>query len=314
MEITHPSRRGIITIAQGKKRYIDMAVNLAISLKRVCPDIPLGVITDSTDENLKKHFDYILPVNKEYGIGLVQKLHIYEYSCFDETLFIDADCLAVRSIEFLFESFKEHEISCIGHRRTVGKLFGLEASDIMNRLNIPYVIGHNGGVYYFKKGTKAKDIFDKAISMLPDYDKIGIERLRGSINEEPLLAFAMSMAGIFPVDDRGEGMRTPVGQKGVFKMDILRGYCEFYKHGEKVTPAIMHFGGGYPEAFHYRRETTKIRWVYYFKTSRTFTSFIVNTIYNPPYIVYVFLYRIIKKILKGGQLKLTPIMPMFRFE
>ena len=198
-------KRGIITIAQGKKRYIDMAVNLAISLKRVSPEIPLAVITDSTDEALRKYFDVIIPVDPAYGIGLVQKLHIYDYSCFEETLFIDADCLAVRPVEFLFDAFKDEEVCCIGHRRTGNKMFGMDVTDLMARFELPYLIGHNGGVYYFKKGPAAKAIFDKAIELLPDYDKIGIERLRGSINEEPLLALAMSMAGISPFDDKGEG-------------------------------------------------------------------------------------------------------------
>ena len=129
-----------------------------------------------------------------------------------------------------------------------------------------------------------------------------------------MLAIAMSVFAVEPIDDLGMAMKTPVGQKGVFKMDALKGICEFYKHGEKVTPAIMHFGGGYPEAFHYKRETTKLRWVYHYKIPRAVTSCVVNAIYNPPYIVYVFLYRVIKKILKGGELKFTPIMPMFRFE
>jgi hypothetical protein len=314
MEIGYSGENGIITIAQGKKRYIDMAVNLAISLRASSPGIPLAVITDSTDENLKKYFDFIIPINPDYGIGLIQKLRIYEYSCFEKTLFIDADCLAVRPVEFLFRLFSGHEISCIGHKRTSGKLFGLEANEIMERFSIPYVIGHNGGVYYFKKGEKARVVFEEAIRLLKEYDSIGIERLRGNINEEPLLAFAMSIHRIEPVDDKGEGMRTPVGQRGVFKIDVLKGYCEFYKYDEKVSPAIMHFGGNYPEAFHYLREVKKLHLVYYYKLSPLIAGFAVNMIYNTSYTVYVFVYRIIKKVLKGGRFSLTPIMPMFRFE
>jgi len=77
---------------------------------------------------------------------------------------------------------------------------------------------------------------------------------------------------------------------------------------------IMHFGGGYPEAFHYKREAKKLNLVYYYKLPRGLSSFLANAVYNPPYIVFVFMYRIIKKIMKGGPLKLSPVMPVFRFE
>lgn len=308
------AKRGVITIAQGNKRYINMAINLAISLKINSPNFPIAIVTDSKDDSISDFFDFVIPIKEEHGVGLIQKLRIYEYSCFEETLFIDADCLAVKSIDFIFDSFVNQQVSCFGYKRTHDKIFGVDIVYLRNKFNVDYIIGHNGGIYYFKKTLIAKHVFDKACELVYDYDKIGIERLRGSINEEPMLAIAMSIYNMNPIDDSGMGMYTPVGQKGVFKMDALKGVCEFYKHGEKVMPAIMHFGGGYPEAFHYRREVAKLKLVYYYKLPKAFTSFLVNALYNPPYIVYVFLYRIIKKMIKGGKLKLTPIMPMFRFE
>jgi hypothetical protein len=109
-------------------------------------------------------------------------------------------------------------------------------------------------------------------------------------------------------------MYTPVGQSGVFKMDALQGECEFYKYNEKVNPVIMHFGGGYPEAFHYRRETLKIKLAYSTKLPNKLISFFVNVCYNPIYITYVFGYRLLKAIFKGSKMKMSPLMPMFKFE
>lgn len=307
--------RGILIIAQGKERYIYMAKQIAISLKLSNPDIPRALVTDSSNEDLKKYYDVIIPINKNLGFGFSQKIYMYDYSPFNKTMFIDVDCLVINKIDWIFDRFNTHPVSVLGKKIYSGALIGTTVETLKEKIGIDYLPTFNGGVYYFEKGEKASNVYKEAIDIFFNkYDELNLWKFSGKPGDEPAMSIALAIHKMQPVPDEGKGMYTPVGQKGVFKMDALKGICEFYKHGEKVTPAIMHFGGGYPEAFHYRRETTKLRWVYYYKTPRAFTSFIVNAIYNPPYIVYVFLYRVIKKILKGGKLKFTPIMPMFRFE
>jgi hypothetical protein len=306
--------KGIITIAQGSKRYINMAKELAISLSISNPGLKKALATDSDDPELKLLYDVIIPTNSAFGIGIVQKLYMLDYSPFDETLFIDVDCLVLKDINFLFEEFCKKDVSVIGKKVTEGKIFGFSVNEMKTKLKLLFIPTFNGGTYYFKKTPKAQNVFEKAKEYLQQYDSLGIDRHRGNINEEPLMAIAMGFYEQEPIDDKGKGMYTPVGQKGVFKMDVLRGYCEFYKRDVKVSPAIMHFGGGYPEAFHYRREILKMHLYYKYKFPKIIASVIVNCSYNPVYIVYVFLYRIFKKIIKGGALKFTPLMPMFRFE
>ncbi|HET8964388.1 MAG TPA: hypothetical protein VFM99_10835, partial [Chitinophagales bacterium] len=205
-------------------------------------------------------------------------------------------------------------VSVIGRKVFEGKLFGAEIKEVKKKLHLNYMISFNGGVYYFKNTEKTKEIFNKAKELIDQYSLLGIELMRGEKNEEPLFSIAMSISNEAPVDDQGEGMYTPMGQAGVFKMDSLKGQCEFYKHGRKVSPAIMHFGGGYPEAFHYRREVCKIKLVYKYRLPKLPVSLIVNLIFNPAYTCYVFVYRILKFLLKGTKLKFKPLMPMFRFE
>ncbi len=306
---------GILIIAQGKNRYIDMAKQIAISLKLSNPNISRALVTDSKDRELENYYDFIIPINSAYGMGYSQKLYMYQYSPFQKTLFIDVDCLVIDSIYWIFEKFDKHPVSVIGKKITEGKLIGTSVEELKSKISLNYLLTFNGGVYYFEKGTIASAIFDDAIDLFANkYDNLNLCKFNGLPGDEPAMSIAMSMHGMEPINDNGKGMYTPVGQSGVFKMDALKGLCEFYKHGEKVTPAIMHFGGGYPEAFHYKRETRKLRWVYYYKIPKPIASFVVNAISNPPYILFVFFYRIVKKIIKGGKLKLTPLMPMFRFE
>jgi hypothetical protein len=307
--------KGILIIAQGKKRYIDMAKQISISLSLSNPSISKALVTDSTDDELKKYYDLIIPIDEQLGKGYSQKLYMYQYSPFEKTLFIDVDCLVIDSIDWLFERFNTHPVSVIGKILSTGALLGTTVEELKKKIDIQYLPTFNGGVYYFEKGTVAQKVFADAIHIFNNrYEELNLWKFSGQAGDEPAMSIAMAMNQMQPIDDDARGMYTPVGQTGVFKMDALKGFCEFYKYDKKVTPVIMHFGGGYPEAFHYKRETTKLKWVYQYRMPRMLTSVMVNALYNPPYIVFVFLYRIIKKIIKGGNLKFTPLMPMFRFE
>jgi hypothetical protein len=306
--------RGVLTIAQGKKEYIDLAKSLAMSLAINNPGLKKALVTDSDDPELSQLYDVIIPADNSIGVGFLQKLYIRDYTPFDETLFIDVDCLCVRDINFLWEHFNKCDVSVIGRKVFEGELFGFPLKDIQDRLGLKYVISFNGGVYYFKKNQKAETIFNKAKDIVKNYDAYNIVKVRGEIADEPLMSLAMGIYEQEPIDDHGKGMYTPVGQQGRFKMDVLKGYCEFWKSGRKVTPAIMHFGFGHTQAFHCQRETKKLKLVYYYHVPKSIASLLVNVLYNPPYIIYVFAYRIIKSIIKRTKFKLFPLMPMFRFE
>jgi hypothetical protein len=307
--------RGILVIAQGKQRYIDMAKNIAMSVKLSNPDLQLALVTDSDDKELDTYYLHIIPIRPEFGIGFSQKLHIYDYSPFQRTMFIDVDCLVIRNIDFLWKLFYGKDMSVIGKKKYSGEYIGTSIESLKKQFVFDYLPSFNGGVYYFEKNEAARAIFQFAIEIFKNkYDELGLWKFDGRPGDEPVMAIAMGVNKVEPVDDQKQGMYTPVGQSGVFKMDALAGVCEFYKGGEKVYPSIMHFGGGYPEAFHYRREILKIKLVYNFRLPAKIVSIGVNMLYNTCYIVFVFCYRLIKSVVKRQKFKLTPLMPMFRFE
>lgn len=309
------AEKGVLIIAQGKQRYIDMAFTIAMSIKLTNPDLQLALVTDSSDDHLKKYYHYIIPINPVYGTGFSQKMRMYYYSPFQKTMFIDVDCMIIKNINFLWELFDGHEMTVMGRKKISGPYIGTTIEALKNFYDFDHLPSFNGGVYYFEKSKQAEKIFELAITIFEKkYDELNLWKFDGKPGDEPAMAIAMGVYGVSPVDDNKNGMYTPVGQAGVFKMDALQGICEFYKNGEKVTPAIMHFGGGYPEAFHYRREQAKIKLVYLYKLPKAIVGPVINLLYNPVYMVYVFVYRVMKALLKREKMKWFPLMPMFRFE
>ena len=292
-----------------------MAVNLAMSLKYKMPGSTIAVVTDSNDERLKKYFDIIIPINPDFGFALEQKLHIYEYSPFEETLYLDSDILIVRPFEFLFDIFKGQNVSTSGKKITDGRHWGMDIPFIMQKYDTKYIIVLNGGLFYFIKSEKSLAIFRKVVALLKEYNQIGADLWReGKIDDQPLFSIAMSIYGQEPIDDKGKGMRTPLGISGQFKMDILKGMCEFNKGNERVFPAIMHFGGECTKTFFYRREVRKLELGSRTMLPKFLISFFVNVGYNIPYTFYVFVYRIAKSVLKNKRFEVFPLMPMHRFE
>lgn len=307
---------GILVIATGKERYVKMACNLAISLKLTNPGVPLAVVTDHPSEELHKLYEVIISANPDYGHGFSQKLHMNLYSPFKRTLFIDADCLVIRNISWMLDRFNGKPVSVLGTKKTNGNFLGTTVEKLKEKLSFDFLPTFNGGVYYFEKGDISDQVFEKARKLFyEDYDRLELIKFSGKPGDEPVMSLAMGIFGMQPVEDNeGVGMYTPVGQHSFFRMNAPYGYCEFMKYDKLVSPAIMHFGGGYPEAFHYRREIKKFRLMYYARFSKAMASVTVNTFRNPVYVAKVFLYRVLKRVLKGTPFKWKPAKPMFIFE
>jgi hypothetical protein len=310
------NEKGILVIAQGHERYLNMACNLAVSLRLTNPHIPLALVTDKATTEAKKIYDYIIDINPQYGIGFSQKIHMDIYSPFEKTLFIDADCLVIDNIDFLWKGFNGKPVSVLGYKKAEGEFLGTTIEQLREKLSFSFLPSFNGGVYYFEKGAAAIAVFSLARELFYNrYDELSLVKFSGKPGDEPVMSLAMGMHNMQPlVDAENRGMFTPVGQHGFFKMNAPTGYCEFLKHGTLVKPVIMHFGGGYPEAFHYRREIRKFRLMYYSGFSKTLAGAWVNFCRNPWYILRVFCYRVAKRIVKGTPFKWKPAKPMFIFE
>lgn len=307
--------KGILTIATGKRQFIHMAKMLAISLKLNYPVLQRAIVTDSEDPELTELYDIIIPADMGKGNGYIQKLNMYDYSPFDETIFIDADSMVVQPFDFLWDAFKSCDVSVIGFKKDSGVHFGASIESICNNFKIEDILIFNGGLYYFKKNNTSKSVFERAKGLIGEYDQLGFAKVRGtSINEEPLLSVAMSIYKMEPIHDGWKGMYMASGNIGGITIDVLTGKCKFKKNGVLVNPAIMHYGGTSYEKFYYQREAIKLKLVYIYKLPKKITSILVNALFNPSYMLYVFSYRLARRVMKGSPFKFKPVMPYNKYD
>lgn len=239
---------GLLTMAFGKKRHIRQAKTLARSLKLHMPEYPVALVTDRKKEDLEGLFDLIIPVDLERGRGFTQKIFIFEYSPFEETLFIDSDSIVTRSFHEELKGIRVHSFSPIMAPPRVTLHYGdyykcIEDLDfVLNTINREFLPVFNGGVYYFKNDDFAEKFSATARDILSKYESLGIKTLDApGPGDEPIYSIAMAIHRLTGyTDDKGSFMRTPVGIESKLDSNPFKG-TRFIRYGKEVNPAICHY-------------------------------------------------------------------------
>ncbi|MEE3715173.1 hypothetical protein V2H45_00275 [Tumidithrix elongata RA019] len=267
------SYRSVLTIATGKPIYIQMAVNLARSFKWWHKDssIKFAIATDQK-ELIPPDLPDIQIIELQpgqYGQGFSPKLHLDKLAPADRTLFVDADCLCVGSLEFVFERFAGHAVSVVGGTISQGEWFG-DVKAVCASFGLISLPKFNGGVYYLEKGEESCKVYATARELEPRYDEIGLVRLRNRPNDELLMAIAMASHCQTPIPDDGSIMGDPQACPGRLLVDVLRGESKlsnppvphsmhqaWYPFTE-ISPVLVHFLGHHTTIYPYKREELRL--------------------------------------------------------
>lgn len=286
----------IITLATGKKLYVDMAVNLLRSARLWNKDnnINFYLATDLPQQLPVDVLAYTHIINLqpgELGRGFSPKLHLNKIVPEGKTLFIDSDCLVYGDLLTVFEQFKGHPVAVLGKHVTDGEWFG-DIAAVCRQFSIPHLPKFNGGIYYLEKGPQAAQVYATARSLEEKYDEIGFVRLRGRPNDEVLMALAMQLHKQQPVEDDGSIMAEFVNFKSGIKSDIFKGTVELYNNPGHpdyqknwpltiAKPVIVHFLGHYNQILPYTAEVKKLKYIsvnHYTRLSANLLSYIQLTL------------------------------------
>lgn len=266
--------RSVLTIAAGKKLYLDMAATLARSFRvwNRNTDIKFILATDRPEmvPSDLSWVDIHLLRPGEYGEGFSPKLHIDKMTDSDATLYIDADCLCTGPLDWVFHHFKGRAVSVIGKSMADGEWFG-DIRDRCARFGVKSVPVFVGATYYFESGPDSKAVFEDARRYEARYDDIGLVRLRNRPNEEPLISIGMALNGQTPVPDDGTIKADAMHFPNRIDIDVLTGDVLFVAtSGNRMVtsprlpyarPVIAHFNDIFAQKVPYTREATKLKLV-----------------------------------------------------
>ncbi len=271
------SERAVLTIACGKQLYLDMASALARSFRvwHSGVDLKLFIATDAPqrfphDVQDDRGVQFIDISSQDFGKGFETKLHFDKLAPADRTLFIDADCLITGALDPVFDRFSGHSVSTVGRMISDGDWWGdvAERSEKVGVDAVPLLVGC---VYYLEDNATSKKVYQTARSLKERYEELGMLRLRGSPNEEPLVSLGMALHGQRPIPDDGKIKADAMSYPTRITVDVFKGESVFKDNTDQehltgtlreARPIIAHFNDTYAHQPPYTHEAARLRKVY----------------------------------------------------
>jgi hypothetical protein len=176
--------RGYLTMAVGPEHYLEMAVDMALSLREhtslplaIAADERLGAVVRSRYAGV---FDSMVPVSQRFLTGRALKYGCAEASPFEETIFVDADCIVLGSLDGLVGALDHRDLAMLGELLTPDDdqmHHGFSTRALMTRFGLDHYLKTNSGLFCFRK-PGAVEIMDECLEC---YLNEARPALRGSI-------------------------------------------------------------------------------------------------------------------------------------
>lgn len=248
--------KGFITIATGSEEYYQLARNLLHSYRYFCrKPLPFAILCDRENEYTSE-FDQKLIFKDGAANSYLDKLRLGDYLPWDKTVFIDADCLAYGDLNSLFDYFKDaDEFSCFGRILPLGDKTGWFEYENLGELQskVNYVVGLHGGIYYMRRGTACKAVFDTAKALIPDYEKYHFKGKFSTPGDEPLIALSMALNGCKPVPFAQEAICCYWEHLDHMTIDVAQG-CARVDQESGYAVELIHWGTRYTRALEYKKQ------------------------------------------------------------
>ena len=201
---------GYVVLAFDDSRYLDLAVNLALSVRRA-ETRPISVVVGGglmVPDQVRPFFDQVITAPPDPGLrGAMNKLSLVTVSPYGRTLYLDSDCLLFSPrIAFFWQKYRGRAFVVEGHKQSTGPVFACtlgekDAGALCRLLNIPFLSVFNAGAIYFERGAEAGRVFTTARALYegPNRDEISYRyKHAGEYADEPFFGAALGQLGIAP--------------------------------------------------------------------------------------------------------------------
>ena len=167
--------RGCVTIAVRKRSYLEMAVDMRLSLAEHS-DLPLVLGADwelaaSALEDFPGVFDDVVRIDDRYRVHRAMQFAAGQVSPFDHTLFIDADCLVLSDPGVLWPDEDAAPVVLTGQLLRAGdedwNHHGFSTGDLIRKFDLDGYLKCNGGVFYFR-GTEGRLLLEECLATYVD--------------------------------------------------------------------------------------------------------------------------------------------------
>lgn len=251
--------KGFITLATGSERYFELAVNLLKSYRLFSDDpLPFAILADRNNKFTEQFDEVIILENAKSSY--MDKLSILINCPYDETIFIDADCLAYQDLNQYWEIYDfAHTISCFGFAGPLNYRDGWFYKEDIGKYGklIKFIPSMHGGCYFIKKSAQCQEIYELALEINNNYSSYKFKYF-DSPADEPILALCMAIFDCRPIAETGQEIVFYPAVKN-FKANIFHGFNSFKKKDKIIKNAwLVHWQNNFTKRAIYKLEVDKL--------------------------------------------------------
>lgn len=258
--------KGFITIATGKDQYYILAHNLLLSYRyHNKSQVPFVILCDRENEWTTR-FDQVVIMDNP-ARALSDKLRILDLSPFDETIFLDADCLVYRDLSPLWNLFRGGpDLGLLGYTFPLNSDKGWWDIKDLGQFQdkVDYKMTCQGGVYYVRKKGKDLPAFRETCQYIQAHYTVFKFRIFPTvIEDETILSLASCVHHYLPVKNWADIFAYfPVIR--LIAHDILSGTIEFecteFQAPRYKDSFLIHFGTAYAaNRWAYKKDVFKLK-------------------------------------------------------
>lgn len=256
--------KGFITLATGEERYFKLAVNLLKSYRFFSKNpLSFAILTDRHNKYTEQFDEVILLPNARSSY--MDKLSIISNCPYDETIFIDADCLAYQDLNQYWDLHDFSDtLTCFGTSNFLDYKDGwFKKEDIGGYGNlIKFIPNMHGGCYFIKKGPQCEEIYKLAMEINNNYHKYKFKYFDQPA-DEPILALCMAIFDFRPIEDKTRKAIVFYPAVTDLKADMLLGYNSFEKEGIIIEKSfLIHWQNYFTKKAIYKTEVDKLNFLY----------------------------------------------------
>lgn len=263
--------QGYVTLATGDRKYLEMAANFAASIKVMDPKRRVCLVhdfADALDPALAAFFDDLVPIPRDARYPhVMNKIRLFEASPYDQTMFVDADCLLMKhDVDRYWAHAAQHFFCITGTPERRGEWKGIMIEDVLRKRGIDYMIVMNAGVFYFDHSEASRTFFSEFKSFyIEEIETLAISNYKGkgSHSFELYLGIFLGMKDmrhiLMPNFGNNSWMVT-TWRIAFCRFDIAAGRSEIYKLSDflfgipilptkivRLSPTFPHFVGLKPK-------------------------------------------------------------------
>lgn len=241
--------RGFITVATGNEDYYRQAYNLLRSFRLFHPDVPFAVLCDKKNKYTDAFTDTVILSDPQKNY--LDKFSILTESPYDESIFIESDCLVYHSLDHMWELLgKEYDFTSFGWNDSEPLFFANADYAAEKFLGSPdaRMPTFTPGFMFIRKGDVCKQIYQDAMQMIDEIhcDPLLAEDIHlhcnKAIRDDPIFFLAMARNGCRCTFDPfvGKCVFLP-GTKKIYHISLSKGKLDVFWHRELTDCNLLHF-------------------------------------------------------------------------